>query len=208
MNGARRVPRRLAAAAAVSLMVLVPATPAFGAAADGAESSPEVRPTRSDVRAYGRWSEVQELSVGSLAVADMPLEALREAAERAWAAGVPRRLLQAVLFSDAGRDLLAGNAAAGEGRPSPYLAYFQRHFDQLGPLGEFLLASPAYVAGPGGTQDRLFARFPGLRDSYLASLGLVEVNGRIVDPRMPYLTPSLVSMLMGAPKPLPQPAAS
>jgi hypothetical protein len=206
MNGTMRAARRVAA---IALMVLVPATPAFGAVADRAPagSSDEIRVARSDARAYGRWATNQELFVGALAVADVPIEELREAAEQAWAAGVPRRSLQAVLFSEAGRQLLAGNAAAGEGRPSPYLEYFKARPEQLGSLGEYLLGSPAYVAGPGGTQDQLFARFPGLRDSYLASLGLMEVNGRIVDPRLPYLAPAMVSLLMGAPDPLPQPTS-
>lgn len=207
-RGTRRAPRWLMAAAAVSLIVFVPAVSASGADRGRARAGSDMaEPSRQEAMAYQRWAEGQEFAVGALAVADVPLAELQDAAGRAWAAGVDRRYLRAVLFSDAGRELLAGNAAGGEGRPSPYLEYFKLRPDQLGPLGEFLLGSPSYVVGPGGTQERLFTRFPGLRDSYLASLGLMEVNGRIVDPRMPYLTPYLVSMLIGPPEPLPQPSS-
>jgi hypothetical protein len=47
-----------------------------------------------------------------------------------------------------------------------------------------------------------------LRESYLASLGLREVNGRIVDPRAPLLSPYVASLLLGAPEPLRQPAVA
>jgi hypothetical protein len=167
----------------------------------------EPRMTRIEARQYHRWWGGEVLS-GSLAISDMPLTQLQAAAELAWAAGVSREHLRAALFTDAARNLLAGNAAGGEARPSPYLEYFRNNPVQLGGLGEFLLESPTYEVGPGGTQEQLFARFPGLRESYLASLGLREVNGRIVDPRNPYLTPYLTSMLMGPPQPLPQPAVS
>lgn len=170
-----------------------------------AVASPGDEAARIQERAFGRWWG-GEVDAGGLAIADVPLGALQEAAEDAWLAGTPRSQLRAVLFSEAGRNLLAGNAAAGEGRPSPYLRYFGNRPSELAALGSYLIESPSYLGGPGGTQDELFDRFSGLRESYLASLGLVEVEGRIVDPRNPYLTPYLVSLRMGPPAPLPQPA--
>jgi hypothetical protein len=119
---------------------------------------------------------------------------------------VPRGQLTAALFTNAALTLFAKNAAGGYGQPSPYLEYFTNNPVQLGALGSILTDSPDYVVGPGGTQERLFATFVGLRDSYLASLGLRDVNGRIVDPRNPLLSPYLVEQFMGPPKPLPQPA--
>ncbi|MGZ8606902.1 MAG: hypothetical protein ACXWXQ_07650 [Actinomycetota bacterium] len=192
---------------ATALLVGAIGVPAFGAERDrvGGKGAEEV--TSLEAKAYGRWMESQVTS-GVQSMPDMPLGELRDAAELAWAAGVPRAHLRVALFSDAARNILAGNAAAGEGRPSPYLAYFANDAAQLGRLGEFLLDDPIYAAGPGGTQDRLFAAFPGLRDSYLASLGLMEVNGRIVDPRAPYLSPYVASLLMGRPQPLPQPGTA
>jgi hypothetical protein len=47
-----------------------------------------------------------------------------------------------------------------------------------------------------------------LRESYLASLGLREVDGRIVDPRAPLLSPYVASLLLGAPEPIRQPAVA
>jgi hypothetical protein len=186
---------------------LLPAVPAsawvLGVARDPAE--PEL--SRVEARRYERWWTDQVL-VGSLALADMPLAELREAAEGAWAAGVTRRQLRAALFGEAALTVFAANAAGGEGRTSPYLQYFTNNPAQLGPLGEVLSASGEYVGGPGGTQEELFGRFAGLRESYLASLGLAEVDGRIVDPRNPYLTPYLVSLSLGPPEPLPQPAVA
>jgi hypothetical protein len=168
----------------------------------------EDRVTASEARAFERWWEGQATGM-DLALAGMPVDALAEAAGRAWGSGAATRAqISAVLFSNAGYDLLAGNAAGGQGRPSPYVAYFLNNPTQLGSLGAYLLENPTYVVGPGGTQETLFSSFTGLRDSYLASLGLVDVNGRIVDPRYPYLTPFLVSQLMGPPDPLPQPSSA
>lgn len=169
-------------------------------------AAPGDEPARIQERAFARWFE-GETDAGGLAVADVPLGALQEAAEEAWLAGTPRSQLRAVLYSEAGRNLLAGNAAGGEGRPSPYLEYFRNRPSELAALGSYLIESPSYEGGPGGTQEELFGRFSGLRESYLASLGLVEVDGRIVDPRNPYLTPHVVSQLMGRPAPLPQPGS-
>lgn len=198
----RRSALVLAVAALGALAALVPTVPAFASARDGARDGIQV--TRAESSQYRHWFEGQLLE-GSQEMPDMPLGELRAAAELAWAADVPRQHIRAALFTDEARTILAGNAAAGEGRPSPYLAYFVNNPVQLGRLGEFILENRTYAVGPGGTQEQLFASFSGLRDSYLASLGLMEVNGRIVDPRSPYLTPSLASLLMGPPEPLPQP---
>ncbi len=196
-------------ATGLSVLVLwtVAAAPAGASAPASRRPANHPQLTRVEERRFARWLDAQVVA-GGMAYADMPVEELRNAAEQALAAGATRAELQAVLFSDAGRSVLAGNAAAGEGRPSPYVPYFRNNPTQLGSLGAFLLTNTSYVAGPGGTQDALFARFPGLRESYLASLGLMEVNGRIVDPRMPYLTPYTASLFLGAPQPLPQPAVA
>jgi hypothetical protein len=197
--------RRVAAIAAISTALWSATVGTVAWAADRSSDEPQM--TRLEQRAYARWWDGQ-VSSGGLAFADVPYEALADAAEQAWADGASRKALSAVLFSDAGRNLLAGNAAAGEGEPSPYVPYFRNNPSQLEPLGEYLHENQAYVAGPGGTQDELFDRFPGLRESYLASLGLVEVAGRIVDPRAPYLTPYMASLRLGPPQALPQPEAS
>jgi hypothetical protein len=196
--------RRTIAVVAGALVVSV----AGSSVAAAGPRTGEDRLTAREARVFGGWWDVQVAGEG-LALAGMPADALGEAAAMAWGSGAATRAqISAVLFSDAGYALLAGNAAAGEGRPSPYVAYFVNNPAQLGPLGAYLLEHPTYVVGPGGTQDALFSSFTGLRDSYLASLGLVEMNGRIVDPRYPFLTPYLVSQLMGAPAPLPQPASA
>ncbi len=172
-----------------------------------AEPSAPATLTKLEARQFEHWWKGQTTGM-SLALADMPVEQLREAAEQAWASGIPRRSLQAILFSDSGQSVFARNAAGGEGQPSPYVAYFTNNPNQLADLGAYLAAHPEYVAGPGGTQDELFGMFTGLRESYLASLGLVEVNGLIVDPREPRLSPYLVALLFGPAKPLPQPAVA
>ncbi|MGZ8585035.1 MAG: hypothetical protein ACXWXP_06110 [Actinomycetota bacterium] len=182
---------------------LVPAAPAF-ASVEGSRSTSRADLRPLEAQRAERWWEGQ-VRAGSLAFADMPTDQLSEAAQVAWAAGVTKDQLRAALFTDVAREIFAGNAAGGQGQPSPYLEYFANNPAQLGPLGDFLSASRSYVVGPGGTQDELFARFTGLRESYLASLGLVEVNGRIVDPRNPYLTPYFASLFLGPPAPLPQP---
>lgn len=194
----RRVARLRVAIAGLALVV-VPITGvglALAAPGDLGEAPQE--------GAFTRWLE-GGVDGGGLAVADVPFAALEQAAQEAFLAGTPRSQLRAVLFSEAGRNLMAGNAAAGEGRPSPYVPYFGGRPGELAELGSYLIENPSYVGGPGGTQEDLFDRFPGLRESYLASLGLVEIDGRIVDPRNPYLTPHQTSQLLGPPRPLPQP---
>jgi hypothetical protein len=183
---------------------LLPAAPA-SASVDRSRDAARADLTRLEAQRAERWWEGQVLA-GSLAFADMPTDQLSEAAQVAWGAGVTKDQLRAALFTDVAREIFAGNAAGGEGQPSPYLKYFTNNPAQLGPLGDLLTTSRSYVVGPGGTQDELFARFTGLRESYLASLGLVEVSGRIVDPRNPYLTPYFASLFLGPPAPLPQPA--
>ncbi len=203
------VSRRIAGAVVLAFLGLtvMQAAPAWGAALDQAAAPDRPEVSQAQMRAYGRWWDGQ-VEFGSLAVADVPLGQLQAAAEQAYAAGVTRQELRAALFTDVARDVLAGNAAGGEHEPSPYLAYFRNNPTMLGPLGRLFVANPAYLVGSGGTQDLLFAQFPGLRESYLASLGLQEVNGRIVDPRMPYLSPYLASRFLGEPEPLAQPAAA
>jgi hypothetical protein len=191
--------------ASISLLALLAAAPASASVLSQAGSDPDL--SRSEARQYGRWWE-EQVRGESLLFAGEPIDALGRAAERAWAAGVSRTQLQAALFSDAALDLFAANYAGGEGRPSPYLAYFTNNPVQLGSLGDVFTASGSYVYGPGGTQEQLFDRFTGLRESYLASLGLREVNGRIVDPRAPLLTPYFASILLGDPQPLRQPAVA
>jgi hypothetical protein len=183
------------------------AMPASADVLGRAEPSTNARLTTLEARQFDHWWKGQTVGM-SLALADMPVERLREAAEEAWASGIPRKSLQAILFSDAGQSVFARNAAGGEGQPSPYVAYFTNNPNQLADLGGYLVAHPEYAAGPGGTQDELFSMFSGLRESYLASLGLVEVNGLIVDPREPRLSPYLAAMLFGPPDPLPQPAVA
>ena len=194
--------RRIIIAATAIALLVAPATTAW---AD--PERPRDRKALSDVEArrYARWWGGQVVGMEEW-LSDVPLAELRDAAGAAWAAGASRAQLRAALFSDAAVTLFSSNAAGGQARPSPYLTYFANNPAMLGPLGEAL--GPVYVAGPGGTQDRLFAAFPGLRGSYLASLGLAEVDGRVVDPRNPRLSPYLVSLLMGPPPPLPQPAAA
>lgn len=201
--------RLLAAGVTLSVLVLwlMGAAPASASPLDRATASGTPELTRLEVRQLHRWWDNQVLT-GSLALADVPLEELREAAGQALAAGVTERQLRSALFTEAARNVLAGNAAGGEGQPSPYLEYFKNNPLQLGRLGDFLTENPDYVVGPGGTQELLFERFSGLRESYLASLGLQEVDGRIVDPRDPRLTPYLASLLLGDPAPLPQPPAA
>jgi hypothetical protein len=187
--------------------LVVLATPASADVLGRAEPSTGATLTKLEARRFDHWWKGQTTGM-SLALAGMPVDELRTAAEQAWASGVSRKGLQAILFSDSGQSVFARNAAGGEGQPSPYVAYFTNNPNQLAKLGAHLVESPEYVAGPGGTQDELFGMFPGLRESYLASLGLVEVNGLIVDPREPRLSPYLVALLFGAPEPLPQPAVA
>jgi hypothetical protein len=194
------------AALTLGVVVLL-ATPAAADVLGRAEPASRATLTKLEARQFEHFWKGQTTGM-SLALADMPVEQLREAAEQAWASGVSRKGLQAILFSDSGQSVFAGNAAGGEGRPSPYVAYFTNNPSQLAKLGAHLVESPEYVAGPGGTQDELFGMFPGLRESYLASLGLVEVNGLIVDPREPRLSPYFVTLLFGPPEPLPQPAVA
>jgi hypothetical protein len=193
---------------ALTLGVLVLlAAPASADVLGRAGASPKATLTKLEARQFDHWWKGQTVGM-SLALADIPVDQLREAAGQAWAAGIPRKSLQAILFSDTGQSVFARNAAGGEGQPSPYVAYFTNNPNQLADLGGYLVAHPEYAAGPGGTQDELFAMFSGLRESYLASLGLVEVNGLIVDPREPRLSPYLVATLFGPPEPLPQPAVA
>jgi hypothetical protein len=187
------------------LLALAIAVPAL---ASGIEADDETAGTGAltplEAQRFERWFQAAELE-GSLAVADVPLDALREAGEVALAEGVSKEQLRSAVFSDMAREVFAGNAAGGQGEPSPYLEYFTNNPAQLGALGDLLAANEGYVAGPGGTQDQLFATFDGLRESYLASLGLVEIDGRIVDPRNPRLTPYFAALFLGVPAPLPQP---
>ncbi len=194
------------AVSTLTLMVLL-AAPASAGVLGRATPSSQPTLTKLEARQFDRWWKGQTLGM-SLALADMPVTQLREAAEQAWASGAAQRTLMAVLFTDSGQTVFARNAAGGEGQPSPYVAYFTNNPSQLAELGAYLADHPEYVAGPGGTQDELFGMFTGLRESYLASLGLVEVNGLIVDPREPRLSPYLVALLFGPPKPLPQPAVA
>jgi hypothetical protein len=196
----------IGAVATASVGALLLGTPAWAALGEGRARVVD-RLSPSEARRVERWWDDQRLGL-SLALSDMPMGRLRQAAEIAWAAGIPRARLRTALFSDVAREIFAGNAAGGQGRPSPYVEYFTNNPAQLGPLGELLATAPTYVVGAGGTQDQLFAQFEGLRDSYLASLGLVEVNGRIVDPRAPYLTPYLASLRLGMPSPLAQPESA
>jgi hypothetical protein len=194
-------------AVCLAALGILSAAPAWGAesARAGASSDPEL--SRDEARRYGRWWEGQVIGE-SLVLSGQPTTQLEQAAAGAWAAGVGRKQLEAALFTDAALDVFASNYAGGEGRPSPYLAYFANNPAQLGPLGDLFIASGVYQYGPGGTQEQLFGRFPGLRESYLASLGLRELNGRIVDPRAPLLSPYMASLLLGAPDPLRQPAVA
>jgi hypothetical protein len=163
--------------------------------------------SRAEANRYSRWWDEQTIGE-SLLLAGQPTSRLGAAAAEAWAAGVSRQQLENALFTDVALDVFAANYAGGEGRPSPYVAYFANNPAQLGPLGDLFAADGVYEYGPEGTQARLFDRFPGLRESYLASLGLREVNGRIVDPRAPLLSPYVASLLLGAPEPLRQPAVA
>jgi hypothetical protein len=196
--------RAFVAALILGTVVLL-AAPASADVLGRAEPVTGTTLTKLEARQFDRWWKGQTLGM-SLALADMPVEQLRAAGEQAWASGIPRKSLQAILFSDSGQSVFARNAAGGEGQPSPYVAYFTNNPNQLAELGAYLVRNPEYAAGPGGTQDELFGMFSGLRESYLASLGLVEVNGLIVDPREPRLSPYFVAMLFGPPKALPQPA--
>jgi hypothetical protein len=160
----------------LSALGILSAAPAWGAesARAGASSDPEL--SRVEARRYGRWWEGQVIGE-SLVLAGQPTTQLEEAAAGAWAGGVGRKQLEAALFTDVALDVFASNSAGGEGRPSPYLAYFVNNPAQLGPLGDLFIASG-------------------------------EVNGRIVDPRAPLLSPYVASLLLGAPDPLRQPAAA
>ncbi|MGH2637433.1 MAG: hypothetical protein ACRDHU_14975 [Actinomycetota bacterium] len=189
----------------VTVLSALLAAPTSAAVLGRAGTTVGPRLTGVEARQYGRWWENQTRGE-ELALLDVPLAELQIAAEQAWAMGVTRAQLRAALFTNAAQTVFARNAAGGEGQPSPYLEYFTNNPVQLGGLGALLSGSPDYLVGPGGTQDQLFATFVGLRESYLASLGLQEVNGRIVDARFPYLTPYLAELLFGPPKPLPQPA--
>ncbi len=195
-----------AAIPTLMLMVLLAAPASAGVLGRATPSSP---PTLSklEARQFDRWWKGHTLGM-SLALADMPVTQLREAAEQAWASGAVRKNIAAVLFTDSGQTVFARNAAGGEGQPSPYVTYFTNNPSQLAELGAYLADHPEYVGGPGGMQDELFGMFTGLRESYLASLGLVEVNGLIVDPREPRLSPYLVALLFGPPRPLAQPAVA
>jgi hypothetical protein len=187
-----------------SVTCILVAAPASAAVRGRAAGRGEADLTRAEARRYERWWSDEVLGE-SLLLAGQPITALSKAAEQAWAAGVTREQLQAALFSDVALDLFAANYAGGEGQPSPYLEYFTNNPAQLGPLGNLCALNGTYLVGTGGTQEQLFDRFVGLRESYLASLGLQEVNGRIVDPRAPFLTPYFASLLLGDPEPLPQP---
>jgi hypothetical protein len=189
--------------AATSALVLL-AAPAM-ALAGRDRDEPEL--SRAEARRVERWWDLESRSA-VVPVMDLPLDRLLQSVERALAAGVPRGALRTAVFSDAAWAIFASNRAGGEGRPSPYAEYFANNPVQLGRLGEYLRDNETYVVGPGGTQDQLFAEFQGLRDSYLASLGLVEVNGRIVDPRAPHLTPYFATRFLGPPRPLPQPSSA
>jgi hypothetical protein len=194
-----------AAIVGATLVAMVFAVPAFASGVEPDDDSTTTSGlTALEAQRFERWFAAQEAE-GSLAVADVPLDRLEAAAAAAIAAGATEEQVRAAVFSDVAREVFAGNAAGGQGDPSPYLEYFTNNPEQLGELGAVLSASQGYVVGPGGTQDELFATFDGLRESYLASLGLMEVDGRIVDPRNPRLTPYFAALWLGAPAPLPQP---
>jgi hypothetical protein len=194
-------------AAVVALCVSAIGIVGAGSASARPGASAEPRLSRAEAHRYSRWWG--ELTVGeSMALAGQPTARLEAAAADAWAAGVGRKQLEAALFTDVALDVFASNYAGGEGQPSPYLVYFENNPAQLGTLGDLFLTSGVYQYGPGGTQEQLFDRFPGLRESYLASLGLREVDGRIVDPRAPLLSPYVASLLLGAPEPIRQPAVA
>jgi hypothetical protein len=207
MRRSMRTSRRAFAGVAlcVSVLGMLGAAPVWAAesARAGASADPDL--SRVEARRYSRWWGGQVVGE-SLALAGQPTTQLEAAAAQAWAAGVSRQQLEAALFTDVALDVFASNYAGGEGRPSPYLLYFENNPAQLGPLGDLFAVGGVYRYGPGGTQEELFERFPGLRESYLASLGLREVNGRIVDPRAPLLSPYVASLLLGAPDPIRQPA--
>jgi hypothetical protein len=101
----------------------------------------------------------------------LPAEEIKAVALAAFKAGVEPKDLN-VLFGNKAENLFASNYAGGQGQPSPYLDYFKSHLGEAPKLVEFLKThNPDTPQG----QQAAFDTFGGLRESYLTSVGDVEV---------------------------------
>jgi hypothetical protein len=141
------------------------------------------------------WGNQMENRAGF--VPSFPAGDFRPIARQLWKEGARGKDFRG-LFSPGVENLFASNYAGGQGQPSPYLDYFQNNPQALLQL----LSTQGirnYTGGSQAQQD-LFAQFPGLRESYLGSLGRVEVRhpggGTLVfDPNDPRQAASMNAIL-------------
>lgn len=184
----------------------------------------ERKAERKEDRQFDKWFE----NVTQGADPSLNTELVEQLARAGWDQGLRGKELR-VLFSQGAVNLFASNFAGGEGQPSPYVQFFGDNPDMVGDLVAWLQAGGRGYGTPGArdnfaeflaenegatsadyhtflqglpsSQESLFGAFPGLRTSYLGSLGLQEVTNpdgstRIVNPLMPNVSPYVASLML------------
>lgn len=190
----------------------------------------EKKAEKQEDKAFQKWFD----NVTQGADPSLNTELVEKLARAGWDQGLRGKDLRA-LFSQGAVNLFASNFAGGEGQPSPYVQFFQDNPDAVGNLVAWLQAGgkgfgttgardnfaefladnegatiadySTYLQGLPSSQESLFGAFPGLKTSYLASLGLQEVTNpdgttKIVNPLKPDVSPYVASLLLDKEKQL------